>query len=317
MRFRFILSAFALLLFYSAFGLMGQVTAEPEPDDSSPLPFPDVPQGIEGNFDHILFVYDDFDENHAGYIEPSLGLVTTGWGEYDDILIPDTTIDGEFGWVTDNTIDGRAFRCAITGGQAYNNYFCANNIAKLNGSNGEYPYDGLNWLELEMDFYVEGNIDCSQQIKSDMEGIEFVWQFTQPPKSYGFGLVYAPYKGQLRYWAEQGTWEPFDPPIEGVCITGNEWHHVRFVTSMLGDSINYHYMVLDGQVIDFRNQQLDTFKTFDDWKDTFLQIGVQVDSTFSEGDPNVARPVGMVIDNVKLTGLDFSFENKVYLPLVR
>ncbi len=312
MRFRFLLfiSAFAILL--AGFALMGPAAAEPVP----PADF-DFPYAEDGNFDHILFVYEDFDENEGGYFEPEAGLQTTGWGEYLDILTPGTTIEGEFEWITDNTIDGRAFRCALTGGDAFNNYFCANNVARLNGSVGDYPYAGLNWLEFEMDFYVEGHIDCTFSTKSDMEGIEWVWQFTEPPDSYGFGIVYAPYRGQLRHWTEQGTWEPFDPPIEYICIEGNQWHHVKFVTSMLFDKINYHYMILDDQVIDFNGQQLDKFPTFEEWKDTFIQMGIQVDSTFGVDDPARARPVAMVVDNVTLTGLKLTFDNHIYLPAVQ
>ncbi|MEM8862886.1 MAG: hypothetical protein AAGD96_31635, partial [Chloroflexota bacterium] len=172
------------------------VTADEEPV-YEPVPDLNIPDGVNGNFDKILFVYEDFDENFGGYVEPSAGLVTTGWGIYEDIIIPNTTIEGKMSWVSDLSLDGSALKCAITGGEPYNGYYCSNTVAKLNGSIGDYPYDGLNWLEFELDFYVEGDIDCPLNRNSDLEAIEFVWQFSQPPDSYGFGILYAPFEGRF------------------------------------------------------------------------------------------------------------------------
>lgn len=308
-------------ILFACVGLLGLSLTQTTTADEVPIPHsvpvPDfkIPSGIHGKYDDILFVYEDFDENHAGYIEPTAGLITTGWGIYEDIIIPNTTIEGEMTWITNNALDGSAIRCAITGGQPYNGYYCSNTVAKLNGSLGDYPYEGMNWLEFELDFYVEGEIDCPLNRNSDLEAIEFVWQFSSPEKSFGFGILYASFEGRFYHWTYEGVWRPFEPDIT-LCLTGNEWHHVRFLTSMMDDKINYHAMILDGEQISLHNTQLDHFGPFVEWKDTFIGLGVQIDGTARKDDPSKAQPAALIIDNVTLTGLKVTFDSTIYVPVV-
>ncbi len=240
---------------------------------------------------------------------PTTGLDYTGWGVYEDIIFPGTTIEWSVDHATQPALEGQSLECAITGGDRYNNAFFTNTIA-LKWEGEDWLYKDANYLEYELDFYIDGVTDCNNPNNSTLEGIEFTWQHILIPISYGFGVQWSK-GGEWRYWNDEFDpqagkavgWESFSPQIN-TCLAANTWHHIKLIGEQLNEGSHYISMEINGQVFDISNISLDRAEVQSGWVENFLQVGMQIngnqalDVTHGHG----VDPVKVYLDNVTFRG---------------
>lgn len=247
-------------------------------------------------------------ENGSRYTHQNSTLQYTGWGVYEDIIFPGTTILWDMQHVNSPALNGQSLECAITGGDRYNNAFYTNTVA-MRWEGEDWEYDNLKQLIYELDFYIDGNIDCQNPNDSQLEGLEFTWQHIELPLSYGFGVQWSK-GGEWRFWNDekdtQGNtlaWQSFSPDIN-TCIEGNTWHHLKLIGDIVGDGIKYVSMELNGQFFDLSSATVGRSEVPSSWVENFLQVGMQIngnealDTSHGHG----TDPISVYLDNVTLIG---------------
>lgn len=255
-----------------------------------------------------VFVYDDIDEIGAAGVDPVTGLEHTAWGVYEDIMTPGTRIAWEIGQVTSPSRDGSALKCAITGGDQYNNIFCNSTIAKR-WQGASWPYHAARRLVYSLWFYVDGTINCDQPNRSTIEGIEFGWQHTLIPVKHEFAVQWSK-GGVWRYWdattdpatGRPRAWRPFPRPIVH-CFTDHAWHQIQFESYLLSDTSVYSVMRMDGVTYDGGAPSVGRVATPTVWHENFLQVSVQVNGNTALDGSRRVDPVQVYAEQIRLEGM--------------
>lgn len=246
--------------------------------------------------------------------DDQLDLFYTGWGVYEDIIFPNTTIEWSMEHDFNTQLDGQSLKCSITGGDKYNNVFFTNTTA-LRWEGDDWKYKKAKYLEYELDLYIEGILDCTQPDDATIEGIELTWQHIEIPYSHGFGVQFSK-GGEWRYWNHQKdnnnqpiAWESFSPKIN-YCLTPMEWHRIKLIGYITETTIVYHSMVIDDNSFNLNNKTLPHALVEEGWVENFIQIGMQIngnkaiDLTHGHG----VDPVSVYIDNVTFNGFELEEE---------
>lgn len=233
--------------------------------------------------DNEIFVFRNIEElelkSDNRYTNPETGLDYTGWGVYEDIIFPGTSIDWS---MKHEDVDGRSvLACEITGGDEYNNAFFTNTIA-IAWEELDWPYTNVGRFIYSLDFYIEGTFDCDNPDNSTLEGIEFTWQHVLVPNSYGFGIQFSK-GGKWRYWNDEidqktgqpKAWQSFFPEITG-CIPTKQWNSLQLEGEIFGAGVRYTKMVLNDETFDLSSAIVGRAKVPETWVENFLQVGVQL-----------------------------------------
>jgi hypothetical protein len=266
-----------------------------------------------------VLAYNDIDEIRAAGTDPATGLQHTAWGVYEDIMYPGTDITWDIGHVTSPSRDGSALKCAITGGDQYNNIFCNTTIAKR-WTGAAWPYYGAKRLVYSLWFYVDGTIDCQNPNRSTIEGLEFGWQHTLIPVKHEFAVQWSK-GGAWRYWdatidpatGRPRAWKAFPAPI-AFCLADRTWHQIQFESYFLGDDSYYTAMLLDGVRYKLAPVKVGRAQTAEGWHENFLQLSVQINGNTALDGSRRVDPVTVYLDQVRLEGFTLP---AVFVPLVR
>lgn len=262
-----------------------------------------------------IFSYSDLETDPLApltgerYFNSHTGLQSTGWGVYEDIIFSGTDILWEMSHAQGPGRSDTSLWCAITGGDRYNNVFFTHTLAMAHEQD-PWPYEDLDSLVFELDFYVEGSLDCENPDASTAEGLEFTWQHILVPTSYGFGVQWSK-GGEWRYYDDTKgpdgkplAWRSFDPAIT-TCLSAHEWHHLLLTSVMKGgEGIAYREMHLDGAVYDLGSAEVGPATVPDSWVENFLQVGMQINGNQAT-DPSHGHgldPVEVYLDRVELRG---------------
>jgi len=235
-------------------------------------------------------------------------LYYTGWSVYEDIIFPNTTIEWSMEHSPDIALAGNSLKCAITGGDEYNNVFYTNTKA-LRWEGDPWKYRDAAYLEYALDLYIAGVLNCSEPDQATIEGMELTWQHILIPYSHGFGVQFSK-GGEWRYWNDNRNlenkpvgWQSFSPVVK-QCLTPNEWHHILLEGYISDNQIVYKTLAIDDKTFDLSSVRLPYTEATAGWVENFLQIGMQingnraVDATHGHG----VDPVAVYIDNVTFKG---------------
>ena len=249
-----------------------------------------------------FYDFSSIDEAKINEIQNEGNWESTGWGVYEDIIFPGTSIEHATSHDTE-TFGFKTLKCEITGGDAYNNAFFTNTIAKR--------WEGLDWyfnevteFEFTLRFYPETIIDCENPDLSEIEGLEFTFQHVMIPFSYGWGVQ----------WSKTNTWSYWDDQkvdnkaigwvnFQGVndCILANEWNTLKLVGTSRDDQVHYLELVINENNYSL-DVQLPKVSTPNGWAENFLQVGFQINgnTAIRNDHPHGVDPVAVFLDEVKL-----------------
>ena len=260
-----------------------------------------------------IFAFTQLEEDsiHQGnrFTYPNSTLQFTGWGVYEDIIFEGTNIEWSLEKVNSTAVtEDKWLKCAITGGDPYNNVFFTNTCA-LRWEGEDWEFEAAQYLEYELDFFIEGTIDCSNPDIATIEGIEFTWQHILLPHSHGLGVQWSK-GGAWRFWNDEQDdsghvigWQDFEPKISS-CLTANEWHHIKLTGYFQDDILQYEHMELNGTVYDLSSAKLMAVNAQSGWVENFLQIGMQINGNTAT-DTNHGHgvdPVVVYLNNVSFKG---------------
>jgi len=254
-------------------------------------------------FDYQNIENDTLNASQRIYDE-QLDLFYTGWGVYEDIIFPGTTIN----WSLDhtNSTSNIKLHCAITGGDQYNNVFFTNTKA-LKWQGEPWQYQEAKYLVYELDLYIDGELDCSNSDLATIEGIELTWQHIELPFSHGFGLQFSK-AGEWRFWNDEQNadnmpigWQSFSPKIN-YCLSPKEWHTIKLESYITENTIVYKSMIIDDEVFSLQNTTLPYVNAKNGWVENFIQIGMQINGNKSVKNSVGVDPVAVILDNVNFRG---------------
>lgn len=258
-----------------------------------------------------LFSFQNIEEQplqtQSRYIDPISQLEYTGWGVYEDIIFPETTILWE---MKPALFDSKkTLSLAIKGGDAYNNVFFTNTVA-MAWEQKEWPYKNTNKLVYHIKFYLPDAFNCSNPNASKLEGLEFTFQHLLIPNSFGYGLQYSK-SGEWRYWNDEKdpkteialAWQSFSPKLT-TCLSNHHWYELTIEGTLVNQGVRYTKMILDGTEFNLGNAQTQSVSSPEGWVENFLQVGVQLNgntATESVHEQGV-DPVQIYIDELSLEG---------------
>lgn len=261
--------------------------------------------------DSLVFEYNQIEESklasNSYYINPETQLSYTGWGVYEDIIFPGSSI---YWKMEHQSIDNKnSLAIGITGGDAYNNVFFTNTVA-LAWKEVAWPYRNVSKLIYQLDFYLPNAFDCNSPNNAILEGIEFTFQHLLIPYSYGFGLQYAK-SGEWRFWNDEKNpetnkpfaWQSFSPKII-TCLASNQWHTIQIIGFVKNHKVYYEKMTLDNTTYNLSSAVINPVPSPQGWVENFLQVGVQLNGNKSIQYPNSNQvdPIEIYIDKVSLKG---------------
>lgn len=261
--------------------------------------------------DSLVFEYNQIEElklaSNSYYINPETQLSYTGWGVYEDIIFPGSSI---YWKMEHQSIDNKnSLAIGITGGDAYNNVFFTNTVA-LAWKEVAWPYRNVSKLIYQLDFYLPNAFDCNSPNNAILEGIEFTFQHLLIPYSYGFGLQYAK-SGEWRFWNDEKNpetnkpfaWQSFSPKII-TCLASNQWHTIQIIGFVKNHKVYYEKMTLNNTTYNLSSAVINPVPSPQGWVENFLQVGVQLNGNKSIQYPNSNQvdPIEIYIDKVSLKG---------------
>ncbi len=229
--------------------------------------------------------------------------INTGWETYKDIMFPGTDIEGKA--VTKNKFADRkdVLKCRITGGDAYNNIFFTNTLAKQLKTK-HWNFTTANAFSYGMDFYVDNNIDCKTPNLSELEGLEFIFQKAMPPYSYLWGLQ----------WSKSNVWSYWDDTrinkkVKGwvritkinACMKQTDWNTIRITGFQNDNELFYEKLYLNNESFPLNIKvQKSTLPT--NFVENYLQVGFQINgnTAIRKGHSNGTDPVNVYLDNINL-----------------
>ena len=229
--------------------------------------------------------------------------INTGWTTYKDIMFPGTDIEGKV--VTKNKFATRknVLKCRITGGDAYNNLFFTNTLAKQLKSE-QWNFTQANAFTYSMDFYIDNNIDCKTPNLSELEGLEFIFQKAMPPYSFLWGLQ----------WSKSNVWSYWDDTrikkkVKGwvrireinACMKQRDWNTIQITGYQNDYELFYDNLYLNNETfpLNFKIQK-STLPT--NFVENYLQVGFQINGNkaIRQDHRNGTDPVNVYLDNVNL-----------------
>lgn len=262
-------------------------------------------------FDYQNIENDTLNASQRIYDE-QIDLYFTGWGVYEDIIFPGTSIEWSMNHQTNNSTNTKTLHCAIIGGDQYNNVFFTNTKA-LKWQGEPWQYQEAKYLVYELDLYIDGELDCANPDEATIEGVELTWQHIALPFSHGFGVQFSK-SGEWRFWNnEQGVdekpigWESFSPKIN-QCLSPKKWHSIKLESYITENSIVYKSMTIDNQEFDLQNTILPYVKAKDGWVENFIQIGMQINGNKSVKSTTGVDAVAVILDNVHFKGYQLLHE---------
>lgn len=151
-------------------------------------------------------------------------------------------------WTKENvatpSLDGRALRCAITGGEPYSNVHCYVNLP---------PEPTAMTFTLGLSFWFSPTTTFNNQgSPSVIQALEFTMNKWHQSKRYEWAVQWqnvgagAP---QWRYW-DPGQAEPWvSLGITGT-LQGEQWHTLTLAGKITGDCVHYHRFSINQQSYD-------------------------------------------------------------------
>ncbi len=203
--------------------------------------------------------------------------INEGWSIYKDIIFPGTSITGKMSQTNAFLPGNTVLICSITGGDAYNNLFFTYTLAKK-WAGEPWVYTKANSFTCSMDFYIDGYIDCDTPDRTQLEGLEFIFQQAMPPSSFLWGLQ----------WSKQNVWSYWDDtkinqrargwvpiPELHTCMKYNQWNHISIYGHRNEAGIYYDSMVLNNTSFAI-NTFVPKSSLPPSWSENYLQIGFQI-----------------------------------------
>jgi hypothetical protein len=227
---------------------------------------------------------------------------TTGWGVYEDIIFDGTEIQHHMEH-DETTFNTKVLKTQITGGDAYNNAFFTNTIAKR--------WEELNWyfddaLEFEyiLDFYPEVEINCSVSDWSEVEGLEFTMQHVIIPESWGWGIQWSK-TNTWSFWNDEKIndeaigWENINNVND--CILPYEWNSIKIKGIIQNNTLRYTSLSINNNNHDL-NIVLSSVSVPEGWSENFIQVGFQINgnSAILNNHNHGVDPVTVYLNNLNL-----------------
>lgn len=253
-----------------------------------------------------LFIFNAIEEYPIHQNQQLDNWDTTGWGVYEDIIFEGTTI--QYNISHDNsTLNTTTLKTEITGGDAYNNVFFTNTVAKR--------WEQLDWFfedavtfEYSLDFFPQVGINCSTSDLSEVEGLEFTMQHVKIPESWGWGIQ----------WSKTNTWSYWDDntlnndrigwvniPNIDYCILPNTWNSIKITGQIIDHIVSYDTLALNGASANL-DIQINNVNVAEDWFENFIQVGFQIngnDAILTDHTEGV-DPVKIFLDDMQLVIFD-------------
>jgi hypothetical protein len=229
--------------------------------------------------------------------------INTGWSIYKDIMFAGTGIEGSLTHNIQFAKGRRLLNCRITGGDAYNNLFFTNTLARQ-WKQKKWHFSKANAFSYSMHFYVDNLIDCNNGNRSELEGLEFTFQKATPPQSYLWGLQ----------WSKANVWSYWDDTrhngrVKGwvtlpgltACISGRQWNHIRITGYYRGNQLYYSNLYLNGKTFALNVKTKHSYLP-GDFAENYLQAGFQINGNkaVQKNHPHGTDPVSVYLDDVSL-----------------
>jgi len=227
---------------------------------------------------------------------------TTGWGVYEDIIFDGTEIQHHMEH-DETTFNTKVLKTQITGGDAYNNAFFTNTIAKR--------WEELNWyfndaieFEYTLDFYPEVGINCSFSDWSEVEGLEFTMQHVIIPESWGWGIQWSK-TNTWSFWNDEKIndeaigWENIN--YVNDCIFPNEWNSIKIKGIIKNNTLRYTSLNINNNNHEL-NIVLSSVNVPEGWSENFIQVGFQINgnSAILNNHNHGVDPVTVYLNNLNL-----------------
>lgn len=227
---------------------------------------------------------------------------TTGWGVYEDIIFDGTEIQHHMEH-DETTFNTKVLKTQITGGDAYNNAFFTNTVAKRWEELDWYFNDALEF-EYALDFYPEVGINCSVSDWSEVEGLEFTLQHVIILESWGWGIQ----------WSKTNTWSFWnDEKIDGEvigwenitnvndCISPNSWNSIQIKGIIQNNTLRYTSLSINN-INHQLNIELNSVNVPEGWSENFIQVGFQINgnSAILNNHNHGVDPVTVYLNNLNL-----------------
>lgn len=226
-----------------------------------------------------------------------------GWNIYKDILFPGTGIEGKLQHHNRLLPGHRVLSCRITGGDAYNNLFFTYTLAKQ-WTGKPWAFAKATAFTCSMDFYIDSYVDCNVPNRSEVEGLEFIFQQAMPPVSYLWGLQ----------WSKQNVWCYWDAthlngrargwvPIPGLsaCMLYRQWNHITVTGHRTGDTLYYDTLRLNDSIFPIHTA-VPVASLPPAWADNYLQVGFQINGNkaIRRHHTHGTDPVRVLLNEVEL-----------------
>lgn len=245
------------------------------------------------------------------YTDEKTGLQYTGWGIYEDIMFPGTTILWGLEHSKAPQKSTNVLKCSITGGDKYNNIFFTNTPA-MKWKGNTWDYSEASVLVMEMDFYIDGTVDCNVPNNSQLEGIEFCWQNHIIPNTGLFCTQWSK-GGEWRYWRDDKNpetnrpyaWISFKTPLY-QCVKQKKWNTIRVEAELLPDKkVRYLSLELDGVKTTFEKEvSIPQGISPTQYAENYLQVGFQINGNTAVDKSHGfgVDPIDVYLDSVNLYG---------------
>lgn len=256
-----------------------------------------LPATAQNNFQFIE-IEDSFYKSHKTVVG-----INSGWSIYKDIIFPGTDIKGKIGHKTNFFERKNVLKCSITGGDAYNNIFFTNTMAKL-WKNEKWLLTHSNKFSYSMDFYVDEYIDCKNTNLTELEGLEFIFQKSTPPYTFLWGIQ----------WSKNNIWSIWDDtkmnnkvngwinlPDISPCIYHHKWNSIRITGYHIDNKLYYDALYLNDDRFTI-NKWINKSKLPDEFSENYIQTGFQINGNKAiKGNHHYGTdPVNVYLDKINL-----------------
>ncbi len=267
--------------------------------------FSAIAQNKSSDSKSVTDLYSFLSLEDSGINKPHKTLlgINTGWSTYKDIMFPGTDIEGKV--VTKRKFANRknVLKCRITGGDAYNNLFFTNTLAKQLKSEHWY-FTSANAFSYSMNFYIDNYIDCKTSNLTELEGLEFILQKGMPPYSFLWGLQ----------WSKSNVWSYWDDTqinkkakgwvnIKHInaCMKQRDWNTVRITGYQNANELFYEMLYLNDESISL-NIKVQKSTLPSNFVENYLQVGFQINgnTAIRKDHSNGTDPVNVYLDNINL-----------------
>ncbi len=253
--------------------------------------------------DALFFIYSRLDESPVNTLLDTPKGINTGWTIYEDIMWPNTVIEGRITTNTTRFNARKVLNCEITGGDAYNNIFYTNTLAR-NQNNEKWYFENVNTFIYSVDFFVDSHIDSITPNLSEVEGLEFAFQHAMPPYSNLWALQ----------WSKSDVWCYWDdnkingkpkgwvklPKIKEH-IKNHQWNNIVIAGHYDNKKLYYEYMTFNDKKFEL-NKSINKGLLPEVWRENYIQVGFQINGNkaIRTDHKHGVDPVSVYLDNVSL-----------------